>query len=45
MVIWNFFKAAARLQKLFDISVLKEITEPKELVELLFEMEYILSHL
>lgn len=29
------------MQKLLDISVLKEFTEPKVLVDVFFEMEYI----
>lgn len=46
--MWLFeisFKAADKLQKLLDISVLKESTEPKELVDALFEMEYVLLQL
>lgn len=46
--LWLFeisFKAAEKLQKLLDRSIFKEIIEPKELVDVLFEMEYIYYHI
>lgn len=48
-LVYGYLKFLLRLltnfKKWFDISILKEATEPKELVDVFFEMEYISSHL